>query len=65
MSKQDSDRVERWGELLAELSQSQQELKEKQQRKLDYENEKLQNCYEDLEEIAYDFQPEDLKSYKV
>lgn len=61
MSKKYSDRVEKWGELLAELSQSQQELKEKQQRKLDYENEKLQNCYEDLEAMAYDFQPEELK----
>ena len=49
------DRVEKWGDVLAELSQTQCE-------RLFQENQKYLECYEHLETKALDFHPEQLKS---
>lgn len=54
MSKS-SDRVEKWGDVLAELSQTKWE-------RLFQENQKYLECYEHLETKAVNFHPEQLKS---
>lgn len=53
--QQSADRVQKWGELLAELSQT------REQQAIDKTN-KYFKCYEQLETLAINFDPEQLQS---